>query len=366
MTDQGSRPQARPSICLMMIVRDEEATLPRLIQSVLPVISSWVIADTGSTDKTREVVGDLLSHLPGKLIQSDWVNFGQNRSELIQQMPQDAEFAFLLDADHVLELESVEGFFEEISNDKASDCFLIQVNEPTLNYAMPYLVRSGPKYRYVGSTHEYLSATTSLTKSEPLISAQIIHFADGGSKVDKIERDRRLLEQDLRNGDESARTRFYLGQTLESLGQSQEAMVHYRECISRSSWDEEKYVANLRIGRLLNKGGEPFSAFESLLAAHEICPDRSEALYEIVKLLQKLGGFKFAHLALNSAGYSSKTRVLFIEPWISEFALPIEEAVIAWRVGHVSEAREKFNRILEKPGLTAELETLVLRNLEYC
>jgi glycosyltransferase involved in cell wall biosynthesis len=40
----------KPKICLLMIVKNEAKTLPTLLPSVVPLISSWLIIDTGSTE----------------------------------------------------------------------------------------------------------------------------------------------------------------------------------------------------------------------------------------------------------------------------------------------------------------------------
>ena len=42
-------------ICLNMIVKNESAILRRLLESVLPLIDSYCICDTGSTDDTIEI-----------------------------------------------------------------------------------------------------------------------------------------------------------------------------------------------------------------------------------------------------------------------------------------------------------------------
>jgi GT2 family glycosyltransferase/Tfp pilus assembly protein PilF len=43
------------SISLCMIVKDEEKNLPRCLRSLLPIVDEVIIADTGSTDRTREI-----------------------------------------------------------------------------------------------------------------------------------------------------------------------------------------------------------------------------------------------------------------------------------------------------------------------
>jgi glycosyltransferase involved in cell wall biosynthesis len=350
----------------MMIVRNETRTIPRLIESVLPIVSSWLIIDTGSDDGTPELTIKLLGHLPGRLLHKQWINFGHNRSELVKLIPQDADYALLLDADHVLELESLEEFIQEIQLNSEFDCLMVNVSDRDFTYSMPYLVKAGPKYQYVGATHEYLSADKTITRSLPLKTVRIIHLADGGSKSDKFARDKRLLEEEILRGDDNSRNRFYLGQTYENLGFSELAIEQYKVCVSKSAWDEEKYVALLRAGRLTRSKHQGTEALTLFLQAHETCPDRSEALYEIVKELKVLGAYKLAHRILKSPGYATKHRIMFIENWIVDIGLPIESGVVAWHVGHVSEAKEIFLSLLNRPNLKPETKELLIKNLTYC
>ena len=57
------------SLCLVMIVKDEEDTMEKCLKSVAPYISYWVIVDTGSKDKTIEVIHKTMNELgiPGEL-----------------------------------------------------------------------------------------------------------------------------------------------------------------------------------------------------------------------------------------------------------------------------------------------------------
>ena len=48
--------QRMPRICLNMIVKNEEKIICRLLKSVLPLIDTYCICDTGSTDNTIEVI----------------------------------------------------------------------------------------------------------------------------------------------------------------------------------------------------------------------------------------------------------------------------------------------------------------------
>ena len=59
----------RPTIALVMIVKDEEDTIKKCLSSVAPYISHWVIVDTGSSDNTLNVIRETMGELgiPGEL-----------------------------------------------------------------------------------------------------------------------------------------------------------------------------------------------------------------------------------------------------------------------------------------------------------
>jgi len=350
----------------MMIVRNEGKTLPRLLPSVVELLSSWVIIDTGSTDDTKSVIAEHLSDLPGKLLDREWKSFGANRTELVSLIPKEADFAFLLDADHEVSFDSPENFYSEIQSDTQSDCFLIPVRDSKLEYLMPYLVRNGPAYFYVGSTHEYLDTKAGLKRSKQVESLSITHLGDGGSKSDKFERDRKLLEEDILRGEATPRNHFYLAQTYEHLNLHDLALKHYAIAESSSVWDEEKYMSNLRSGRLHKQAGRTDLALDCFGRANECCPDRVEALYEITKIYEAKGLFALAYKILKSPTFPAKQRVLFVELWIKQWGLEIEAGVVAWRVGYKAEAKTIFENLLARGDLPESAISLVRKNLEYC
>ena len=50
----------RPSLCLVMIVKNESKVIKRCIDSVKDYIDNWVIVDTGSTDGTQKLIIDIM------------------------------------------------------------------------------------------------------------------------------------------------------------------------------------------------------------------------------------------------------------------------------------------------------------------
>lgn len=52
------KPKVGVSLCLNMIVRNESKIITRLLNSVLPIIDTYLICDTGSTDDTISIIKD--------------------------------------------------------------------------------------------------------------------------------------------------------------------------------------------------------------------------------------------------------------------------------------------------------------------
>ena len=68
------------TVCLNMIVKDEAHIIQRCLASVKPLIDSWLIVDTGSTDGTQTVIREILHDVPGEIVERPWVNFAHNRA----------------------------------------------------------------------------------------------------------------------------------------------------------------------------------------------------------------------------------------------------------------------------------------------
>ena len=70
------------TICLNMIVKNESNIIIRLFDSILPIIDSYCICDTGSTDNTIEIIKNYFDkhNIHGKIIEIPFKNFGYNRN----------------------------------------------------------------------------------------------------------------------------------------------------------------------------------------------------------------------------------------------------------------------------------------------
>ena len=92
-------------LCLNMIVKDESRTIVRLLDSVINLIDSYCICDTGSSDNTVEIIKQyfLNKNMNGIIFSEPFINFEYNRNIAIDKCKNiDIDYLLLIDADMVL------------------------------------------------------------------------------------------------------------------------------------------------------------------------------------------------------------------------------------------------------------------------
>ena len=281
----GSAHAADARLCLNMIVRNEAAIIERCLASVAPVISHYVICDTGSTDDTRErIAAFFAAHgVSGEVHELPFVDFGTTRNaalDLARASP--GAFGYLLLADADMELEIVDPAFR--SRLHAAAYRVRQHNG--LAYWNARLLRRDVSARYVGATHEYLSVDAPVERLEGIAFAD---HASGSSRAEKVERDIRLLTADLAAHPADARSMFYLAQTYHDAGRHAEARDWYAKRVEAGGWDEEVWYAMLMHARSGLALGDDVGFVDGCLSAYEFRPTRAEPLADLARYYRERG-----------------------------------------------------------------------------
>jgi glycosyltransferase involved in cell wall biosynthesis len=137
-----------------MIVKDEEHVIGQTLENLLKHItfSYWVICDTGSTDKTREIITDFFKdkNIPGELLQHEWRDFGHNRTLALQGAYKKADYIFIFDAD-----DTIHGTLT-IPKKLTHDFYKLKFGSG-FTYYRPLLLTAHKKTKFVGVLHEFLS-----------------------------------------------------------------------------------------------------------------------------------------------------------------------------------------------------------------
>jgi predicted GH43/DUF377 family glycosyl hydrolase/glycosyltransferase involved in cell wall biosynthesis len=350
----GVRGQRSASIALCMIVRDEAQILERCLRSLDGLIDSWVICDTGSSDGTPELASSLLGHLPGQLHMRAWIDFGNNRSELLALARGTADYLLLLDADMTVRRE---GPLPQLT----ADAYLLR-EVGGLDFGVVRLVRGDRSWWYEGSTHEHI-ATDGEISCEELRELQVEHHGDGSARPEKLLRDAGLLKRDVRNEPENPRPVFYLAQTYRDLGKHALAAKYYRRRVDMGGWDEEVFYANLQEG-ILTIRQDLSRGVALLLEAWQRRPGRAEPLFELAQAYREREDFALARLfAERGLEVPYPADVLFIHKGVYDYGLLIERALACGGLGEVEQTRADLQEVLGVADLPTETRSYVERCL---
>jgi glycosyltransferase involved in cell wall biosynthesis len=143
------------NLTLCMIVKNEERSLARCLDSVSGLAPEVVIVDTGSTDQTSAIAGSY----GAKVATFDFtvVDFARARNQALSQA--NGRWILVLDADETLQTPSVPLIQDLVARDENAGYYFRRFNHhgndqgSTTDYAVR-LFPNRPAYRYRGRVHE--------------------------------------------------------------------------------------------------------------------------------------------------------------------------------------------------------------------
>jgi len=271
------------NVVLVTMVKNEGAIIQRMLQSAFSAAKYVVVCDTGSTDDTLQKATDACGDsIPFRAYGDEWKNFGHNRTLALKHgrdaidkwgLCREETWMLLLDGDMIL---VDAGFNPSQLND---DVILLEQRGGGIAYSNVRLIRSSISATYKCYTHEYLDH--GIAAKGTLKTLWIDDKGDGGCKADKLPRDEKLLQAQLKETPMDARTLFYLGHTLRDMGKTSEALVYYRKRVHVGGWDEEVWYSRYCIGMCLEKLGKTNEALDEYAGAWASRPWRNEPLLKM-------------------------------------------------------------------------------------
>lgn len=212
------------TISLCMIVKNEECTIERCLDSVQHLVDEINIIDTGSTDRTKNIVRNYTS----RIFDFTWCDdFAKARNYSFQQATKD--FILWLDADDVITTEHQQKFLQ-----LKQSLFHPNVDAVSMDYFVTLdadgyvessekrfrLVKRARNFQWQGAVHEYLDVTGQLYHSDIAIT----HLP----RKSDIHRNITIYERLKKEGHPFlARETFHYANELKSHKRFIEAINHY-------------------------------------------------------------------------------------------------------------------------------------------
>jgi len=363
-------------LCLVMIVKDEEDTMERCLKAVSPYIKYWVIVDTGSKDRTKEVIVETMAELniPGELHERPWVNFEVNRTESLDLAKGKCDYRWVIDADDTFHIEnpSINPF---AGLNKEPDCYQILYKLNSLQYHRAQIVKSDQNWVYKGVLHEYLHLEDKENISQGIVPnsyviADISPLKRASSLEEKYSNDAKILEDALIKEPENARYQFYLAQSYRDSEQLEKSVEAYQKRVEMGGWEEEVYYSMYMIAKIKEKLGFPDEEIISLYSkAWEYRPNRLECVFHVMRKLRAqnrfLLSFTYGDVAIKTKGTSD---ILFLETEIWQWRLLDEYSLAAYYIGNPEIALEKTSSIVNSSffnSLHPEEKSRLHKNIEF-
>ena len=232
------------SLSLCMIVRDEEKTLKRCLDSVKSFINEIIIVDTGSKDKTKEIAKSFNS----KIYDFKWINdFSAARNFAFSKATSD--YIMWLDGDDFIneeDINKIKLLLEnmDISYDYISAEYILARNNEgkvTTSLRRNRIVKRKCGFLWVGNVHEYLDVYgKGLEGNFAIEHGKIKEYTDRNLQIFK--------DMEKNNKKFTPRDMYYYANELFDNKYYDEAINQYKKFINTNEgWIEDVKGAYLKI-----------------------------------------------------------------------------------------------------------------------
>jgi glycosyltransferase involved in cell wall biosynthesis len=342
-----------------MIVKNECMRILRALESARPYISTFAIFDTGSTDGTDEIIREWgeKNGIPGIVAHGTFIDFSQARNQALElarswhknptaDVP---PFSYILLMDADMEL-VVEG--KHMIVDGAGEMYEMIQKAGAVSYHNPRLLSVHSTATYIGVTHEFLNVPPAGVVS----GAHFRDHADGSNRVEKYDRDVKLLLKDLETDPHNPRSWFYLGNSYRDGNKPEDAIDAYLMRLSIGGWDEEDFITRCNIACCYKDLNNQAEFIHWALLAYEHRPTRAESLYDLAHYFREKGRNElaavFAEMGINIPKPNDK---LFVNDYVYDHGFREELSIAGWYTDRREKAFRVANGLALDPTAPAHL-----------
>lgn len=343
-----------------IIVKNAEETILHCISSLKGVVDEIVVVDTGSTDKTME----LLQSENVTVYQHTWKeDFSEARNVSIDYVT--GQWVLIIDADECI-VRGADSIRDLLENTEA-EAYWIEV-ENVLNEAGTEknsqknirLFRNKKEYRYAGAIHEQIiAAIRDQSPLESIKDCDILirhtgYLPKEMKKHDKINRNYAILKKDWSNPDATPFLRYNLAIEEMRLGNQVEAIHLLEKCIGEEN-PQSSYLSHayFLLASIRWETKNIVEVEKVLQTALELYPDYGDLHY--------LRGKTFEYLSQSADALESFYKAIEIKEvdkkYISRngtttFLSHLEVGKIYYKKGYYREASQRFRLcIQQQPSL---------------
>jgi len=324
------------TVGLVVMAKNENRTILRLLESAVGHVQVIVVCDTGSDDGTIQTVETFRNRTekgPSSprvlLYRHEWKeDFALNRNmcfEAARDGAPEMDYIFTVDADEVMKVNDPE-WRRKIPYDHNLIAY-----EGNNHHPLPRLVNARKPFKYICVIHEIIANLPKAT-SGTFYGISIVNHADGHSSEGNNRHDRnfRLLKRGLNRGKEDechARYVFYTAEALYEKGDYANSTLWHQTRLLLGGYKEEIYHSMYKMGLGMRQlGGIPTNISGVFLQAYEYMPWRAEALYYLAHMHNDHRNYENCRLFAEKA----------VMPFPQNDRLFVQRGIYAWQASDLA------------------------------
>ena len=373
----------KPTVCFITMCKNEQHCIQNTLESVYRYIDYWIVCDTGSTDRTCEIVTEFFKskNIPGELFINEWQSFHVNKSIMFEKGYNKSDYLLHFDADDILYGDLN---LDILSQGAKTDIYYFNCKRGGAMFPCSLLYNNRLKWKYCGVAHNTIKCLDKQnTNSSDYFQKQPDLWLDcnerGSRAFDpkKYHKDAELLKtqffETLYNDPDGLNSRscFYAAQSYMDSSQNEEALNWYCLYLKlNNTWQEEVYESYLRISQLLIRLNRSFGEIERQINnANKIFPDRAEG-YVILGNhcnrinMQEKAYELFIHAICKPFDDIKNKYKLFIRPQSYGKYILDELSVSCYWTGRFEEGQRYVELIIDDPEFEGRRER-IQNNLKH-
>lgn len=339
---------AEPSqvrLCLNFMMKNEASNFERLCRHCAPIIDTFCVLDTGSTDGSQEkLVEEMRLHgVEGTVKQSTWYHdYGRSRQEALEACREHCSslygpdalgscYALFIDPDEmwVTNIDTCEPPTSREREALLKELPLFDLSNINMvlgsSFERYFAVRLSKKFFWNDPIHEWLECGEPFTRSLTRVMTMVQHGVGAHRRdPDRFFRDAQILEERIVQAGAAPNPRhlFYCARSWDDADNHERAFQYYRKRLEcKEGFYQERYISAMRCARMLRTNYFDDHHRMSLAAAFylraiSVDPARLEAYADLSMCFRSLGlpQFSPAIMQLGLARNKGHTGLFHEEP----------------------------------------------------
>ena len=365
-----------PKLILNTIVKNESHCILTMLESAIKISDAIVIADTGSTDGTQDLIRKFgeENNIPTYVFERPFDDFENSRNfgmqkarDVVKELGWNENdcWTWWCDADETIIVDSK---FDK--NQFKNDLYMMNTFIGQMKYTRNTFARVSRPFKWYGPIHEFIicddkNITSGLAENVH-VDVKMIGASWQGNIPTKYLSHAHILEKYINENRQDPRWIFYTAQSYhdsasipdnreENEERLRRSLKYYRERVGRTDgYAEEIYYSQYRIGTIMRVIEEPWNlTHQELLKAYSMDPLRGESIKTIIDYYLQVGEWSLAYLYTKFAveNFHGKnpypTRLLFVDESLYKWKFLESHAAACFYTGKNSESKETYNKILQ-------------------